>query len=230
MREQMLDLETRIFREKSRLEAELERLTSTLEKEIRPRSELLPGLLEERETLNAEAAGLESLAGRVEDARQRMSSIDERVIVLEGDNDRLRETMKDTRQKFDLLESGDLECPLCGQELDSDGREHLRAEYEEIGMRSKTEFQKNENEISALAREREPLARSISQMDSELPVRVAAASNQAGTAKRENRGSGVREKQIQEPGIRDRQPQEDPRGRDILAGGAQDSEPDERVA
>ena len=168
MREQMLDLETRIFREKSRLEAELERLTSTLEKEIRPRSELLPGLLEERETLNAEAAGLESLAGRVEDARQRMSSIDERVIVLEGDNDRLRETMKDTRQKFDLLESGDLECPLCGQELDSDGREHLRAEYEEIGMRSKTEFQKNENEISALAREREPLARSISQMDSEL--------------------------------------------------------------
>ena len=111
MRERMLDLETRIFREKSRLEAELERLISTLEKEIRPRSELLPGLLEEREALNVEAARLESLAGRIEDARQRMSSIDERVIVLTGDNDRLRETMRDTRQKFDLLESGDLECP-----------------------------------------------------------------------------------------------------------------------
>ena len=167
MREQMLDLETKIFREKSLLEAELESLTSTLEKEIRPRSELLPGLLEEREALNAETARLESLAGRIGDARQRASSIDERVIVLEGDNDRLRETMKDTRQKFDLLKSGDLECPLCGQELDSDGREHLRIEYEEIGMRSKTEFQENESEISALTREREPLARSISQMDSE---------------------------------------------------------------
>ena len=35
-------------------------------------------------------------------------------------------------------------------------------------MRSKTEFQKNESEITALTREREPLARSISQMDSEL--------------------------------------------------------------
>lgn len=167
MREQMLDLETRIFREKSRLEAELERLTSTLEREIRPRSELLPRLLEDRETLNAEAARLESLLGRIEEARQRMSSIDKRVIVLSGDNDRLRETMSDTRQKFDLLETGDLECPLCGQELDSDGREHLRAEYEEIGVRSKTEFQKNESEVAALTREREPLARSISQMDSE---------------------------------------------------------------
>ncbi len=167
MREQVLDLETKIFREKSRLEAKLERLISTLEKEIRPRSELLPGLLEDRETLNAEAARLESLAGGIEDARQRVSSIDERVIVLNGDNDRLRETMRDTRQKFDLLESGDLECPLCGQELDSDGREHLRAEYEEIGMRSKEEFQKNESEISTLTGEREPLARSISHMDSE---------------------------------------------------------------
>ena len=167
MREQMLDLETKIFREKSRLEAELESLTSTLDKEIRPRSELLPGLLEERATLNAEAVRLESLADRIEGARQQASSIDERVIVLEGDNDRLRETMKDTRQKFDLLESGDLECPLCGQELDSDGREHLRIEYEEIGMRSKTEFQENESEISALTREREPLARSISQMNAE---------------------------------------------------------------
>ena len=168
MREQMLDLETRIFREKSRLEAELERLISTLERDIRPRAELLPRLLEEREALNAEAARLESLAGRIEDARQRMNSIDERVIVIRGDNERLRETMSDTRQKFDLLKSGDLECPLCGQELDSDGREHLRAEYEEIGMRSKTEFQKNESDISALTREREPLTLSISQMDSEF--------------------------------------------------------------
>lgn len=167
MREQMLDLETKIFQERSRLEAELERLTSTLENEIRPRSELLPRLLEERKALNAEAARLESLAGRIEEARQRISSIDERVIVLNRDNDRLRETMKDTRQKFDLLESGDLECPLCGQELDSDGREHLRAEYEEIGMRSKTEFQKNESEVAALTRDRAPLARSISKMDSE---------------------------------------------------------------
>ena len=167
LRDDLVELERKILGERRRLEAMLESMIATLEKEVRPRSELLPELLEERETLNGEAASLESLAGQIEDARQRMSSIDKRVVVLSGENDRLRETMSDTRQKFDLLESGDLECPLCGQELDSDGREHLRAEYEEIGMRSKTEFQENESEISALTREREPLVRSISQMDSE---------------------------------------------------------------
>ena len=230
MREQMLDLETRIFREKSRLEAELERLTSTLEKEIRPRSELLPRLLEERETLNAEAASLESLAGRIEDARQRMSAIDERVIVISGDNDRLRDTMSDTRQKFDLLESGDLECPLCGQELDSDGREHLRAEYEEIGMRSKTEFQKNESEVAALTREREPLARSISQMDSEhqsasrqLQIRQGQLNARIEEAESARNRSESLESEIANL-------QRDPRGQDILAGGAQSRGPDERVA
>ena len=167
LRNELVELERKILGERRRLEARLESMIATLEKDIRPRSELLPGLLQERETLNGEAARLESLADQIEDARKRMSSIDERVIVLSGDNDRLRETMRDTRQKFDLLKSGDLECPLCGQELDSDGREHLRAEYEEVGMRSKTEFQENESEIAALTREREPLARSISQMDSE---------------------------------------------------------------
>ena len=167
MREQMLDLETRIFREKSRLESELGRLTSTLEKDARPRSELLPSLLEEREALNTEAARLEALMEHIEDARERVNHIDGRVITLQGDNDRLREMMADTRQKFDLLKSGDLECPLCGQELDSDGREHLRAGYEETGMRSKVDFQNNETEIAALTREREPLSRSITQTSSE---------------------------------------------------------------
>ena len=191
MREQMLVLETRIFREKSRLEAELERLTSTLEKDVRPRSELLPGLMEQREALNTESAGLESLTGRIEDARERVNSIDERVITLRGDNDRLRETMQDTRQKFDLLESGDLDCPLCGKELDSDGREHLRAEYEEIGMRSKDQFQANEDEIASLARQREPLARSMVQMESEYDAASRRFQNDMGqlTARIEEAGS-----------------------------------------
>ena len=167
MRDDLVELERKIFREKSRLEAELESMVSTLEKDVRPRAALLPGLMDEKEALNAEGAELELLAGRVEEARKRVSAIDERVIVLRGDNERLRETMNDTRQKFDLLERGDLNCPLCGKELDEDGREHLRTEYEELGMRSKSEFQKNEDEIASLSQQREPLARSLAQMESE---------------------------------------------------------------
>ncbi len=180
MRDQMLDLETKIFREKSKLEAERDSLASTLERDIRPRAELVSGLLKERDALNNEAVQLESLTSQIEDARERLSSIDERIVILKGDNERLRETMGDTRQKFDLLKSGDLECPLCGQQLDSDGREHLQAEYEEMGMRSKAEFQDNENEIAALTREREPLARSITQMDSKRQTATRRLQNRQG--------------------------------------------------
>ncbi len=180
MRDQMLDMETNIFREKSKLEAERDSLASTLERDTRPRAELVPGLLKEREALNNEAVQLESLTSQIEDARERLSSIDERIVILKGDNERLRETMGDTRQKFELLKSGDLECPLCGQQLDSDGREHLRAEYEEMGMRSKAEFQDNENEIAALTREREPLARSITQMDSRRQTATRRLQNRQG--------------------------------------------------
>ena len=180
MRDKMLDLETRIFREKSKLEAERDSLASTLERDIRPRAELVPGLLKEREALNNEAVQLESLTSQIEDARERLSSIDGRIVVLNGDNERLRETMGDTRQKFDLLKRGELECPLCGQQLDSDGREHLRAEYEEMGMRSKAEFQDNENEMAALTRDREPLARSITQMDSKRQTATRRLQNRQG--------------------------------------------------
>ena len=180
MRDKMLDLETRIFREKSKLEAERDSLASTLERDIRPRAELVPGLLKEREALNNEAVQLESLTSQIEDARERLSSIDERIVVLKGDNERLREAMGDTRQKFDLLKRGELECPLCGQQLDSDGREHLRAEYEEIGMRSKAKFQDNENEMAALTRDREPIARSITQMDSKRQTATRRLQNRQG--------------------------------------------------
>ena len=180
VRDQMLEIETSIFVEKRRLESELERLTYSLENEIRPHAETLPGLLKERGSLDAEASELESLAARVEDGRSRARDIDERTVVLKGENERLRRTMSDTRQKFDLLKSGDLECPLCGQELDSDGREHLRAEYEDIGLRSKTEYQSNEDELASLAREREPLVRGLDQMESRHRVSQRRIQNSQG--------------------------------------------------
>ena len=168
VREQMLELETNLFREKSRLTAELDSLIATLDNDIRPRARGLDGLLKEKSALDESAAELEALAGRIDDRRKRIGAIDERLITIRGDNERLHETMKDTRQKFDLLESGESECPLCGQELDSDGREHLRAEYEEIGVRSREQFQSNEEKISALKQDRERVERNVSQMESEF--------------------------------------------------------------
>ncbi len=180
LRDQMLEMETRVFVERRRLESEMENLISTLEKDARPHAETLPGLRKDRDDLDAEAERLGLLASRMESDRESARSIDARVIVLEGENERLRRTMKDTRQKFDLLESGDLECPLCGQELDSDGREHLRTEYEDIGMRSRAEYQANEDELAALSQEREPLARGIGQMDSEYRVASQQLQNRQG--------------------------------------------------
>ncbi len=179
-REQMLELETKLVREKNRLTAELDSLISTLDSDIRPKAEGLKGLRKEKDALDESAVELESLAGRIEDGREQLGAMDERLVTLRGDNERLREAMRDTRQKFDLLESGELECPLCGQELDGDGRERLRAEYEEIGVQSKEEFQSNEREIAALTRERERVERSVSQMESEFRAASRQLQNRQG--------------------------------------------------
>ena len=180
MREYMLELETKLFREKSRLTAELDSLVAALDSDARPRAAGLDGLLKEKNELDESAAELGAVSGQIEERRERMGAIDERLITLRGDNERLRETMNDTRQKFDLLESGELECPLCGQELDSDGREHLRSEYEEIGVRSREQFQSNEGEIAALERERERVERNVSQMESELRAASRKLQNRQG--------------------------------------------------
>ena len=156
-----------IQEEKLRLESESRRLNLTLENDLRPQADSLPALLEERRKLAAESKDVDALSQRIDKDRDSAQSLDRRAALLEQENRRLRETMADTRRKFDLLQSGDLECPLCGQALDAGGREHLRSEFESLGMESKTRYQANDEELARIAKERLNLSRSIDSMEAD---------------------------------------------------------------
>ena len=87
---------------------------------------------------------------------------------LEQANEELRREMADTRNKFDLLEQGEVECPLCKQPLGSDGQDHLRQEYEAKGRQSKERFQANNTEHQKLASLHQDLVSKMRQEESLL--------------------------------------------------------------
>ena len=156
---------TAIAIERGGLESDAGRIERLIEVDLRPQVERLDALLKERERLEGEAAELES-DGHIDEGRASLQEMESRAAALNGENERLRQTMEDTRQKFDLLDAGDAECPLCGQGLEADGREHLRAEYEELGRTSASSYRANTSELGDLERRGSGLKSEIQRLES----------------------------------------------------------------
>ena len=158
---------TAIAIERGGLESEIGRIERLIEVDLRPQVERLDALLKEQERLEGEAAELAS-DGRIEESRASLQAMESRAAALNSENERLRQTMEDTRQKFDLLDAGDAECPLCGQGLEADGREHLRAEYEALGRTSKSSYRANTTVLGELEQQGREMTAEIRRMESEL--------------------------------------------------------------
>ena len=156
---------TAIAIERGRLESDAGRIERLIEVDLRPQVERLDALLKERERLEGEAAELAS-DGHIDERRASLQAMESRSAALNSENERLRQTMEDTRQKFDLLDAGDAECPLCGQGLEADGREHLRAEYEELGRTSASSYRANTNELGDLEQRGRGLKSKIQRLES----------------------------------------------------------------
>ena len=156
---------TAIAIERGRLESDAGRIERRIEVDLRPQVERLDALLKERERLEGEAAELAS-DGHIDERRAKMQEMESRAAALNSENERLRQTMEDTRKKFDLLDAGDAECPLCGQGLEADGREHLRAEYEELGRTSAASYRANTNEMGDLEQRGRGLKSKIQRLES----------------------------------------------------------------
>ena len=156
---------TAIAIERGRLESDAGRIERLIEVDLRPQVERLDALLKERERLEGEAAELAS-DGHIDERRAEVQAMESRSATLNSENERLRQTMEDTRQKFDLLDAGDAECPLCGQGLEADGREHLRAEYEELGRTSAASYRANTSELADLEQRGRGLKSKIQRLES----------------------------------------------------------------
>ena len=58
--------------------------------------------------------------------------------------------MEDTRRKFDILADDEAACPVCKHPLGPDGKEHLKAEYEQQGLKGKQRYSANRAELDRL--------------------------------------------------------------------------------
>ena len=165
MQARLSEASTAIAIERGRLELEVGRIERLIEVDLRPQADRLDAFLKEQHRLEGEAAALAS-DGHIDGGRAELQAMESRAAALNGENERLRQAMEDTRQKFDLLEAGVAECPLCGQGLEADGREHLRAEYEAAGRTSAASFRANTSELADLERRGRGLKSEVQRLES----------------------------------------------------------------
>ena len=154
-----------IVRQEERLASTRKTLQQRISAELEPRANRLPEIKERQAALRQRHATISQQTAEIERQRADADSISTRIRSLEQDNERLLEHMQDTRRKFDMLERGEATCPLCNQQLGADGQQHLRAEYQRIGVESKTSYSENRIHIDALTREHKTAARTLTSME-----------------------------------------------------------------
>ena len=174
-----LGRKTELDAEKSRLEREIavqnERLSSqagqlrtAIAQDLGPRAESLGEIESQIARVGQDETTLQERRESLEQRRVEARKVAEQLRDVEVGNERLRAEMEDTRKKFDMLERGDSLCPLCNQALGPEGKEHLRQEYEALGLESRGRYDANSIESEALRRKHEELAPSISGTETEL--------------------------------------------------------------
>ncbi len=118
--------------------------------------------------MDEENRGQGNKRAEISKQRESLSELDNQISHLRQENTVLRTNMDDVRRKFDMLNEQDPQCPICKQSLGTDGKEHLKSEYEEQGLQGKRDFTKNTDEIQELTGIRERLLKEITLQEAGL--------------------------------------------------------------
>ena len=161
-------LEQEVAVQCERLSAYLAQLSSNIENGLEPTASRLPAIGQAIADMESEENALE--AGKADYARMVGEAHDLSLTIesLEAANTVLREEMSETRQKFDILQREDAECPVCRQLLRPDDRDHVRAEYERQGKKALNRYRDNAAEQDRLRETHSRLATKVSRLEVEL--------------------------------------------------------------
>ena len=161
-------LEQEVAVQRERLSAYLAQLSSNIENGLEPTASRLPAIDQaiadmesEENALEAYKADYARMVGEAHDLSLTIES-------LEAANTVLREEMSETRQKFDILQREDAECPVCRQLLRPEDRDHVRAEYERQGKKALNRYRDNAAEQDRLRETHSRLATKVSRLEVEL--------------------------------------------------------------
>ncbi len=161
-------LEGEIAVQKERLSGQAEQLRKKVSEDLEPKVRRLPEIEASLGKLVEEQAVADERERALQYQRVESQDIIASISALEQANAVLRDQMKETRKKYDMLEQGETLCPLCNQPLGEEGQQHLRQEYQTQGTESKSQHQENTSEKSDLEEKHKHLDAHISATESEL--------------------------------------------------------------
>ena len=139
--EQAIDIET------TRLGQRIQSTDQQL-KDLSASSSSLPQLNKEAENIDQQKSELKKLILTSEELGKSISVLETRSAVLDNENSALKQTMDETRQKYDYLQSEDALCPVCSEALGGAKIEKLRLEYEASGAQAKTIYLDNQSQVA----------------------------------------------------------------------------------
>ena len=125
---------------RERLLTEITQINNHIDSNLKPAVEKLPEIQEALGRLEKDRARVSLLEDTVVKNEEESQHILTRVRYLEDSNKLLKNSMEDTRKKFDMLNKDDPLCPLCRKTLGTEGYLNLKKEYEAQGLSAKTQY------------------------------------------------------------------------------------------
>ncbi len=168
-----------------RLSSKADQLRDRISRDLEPKVRRIPGIEEELRLLALGEDKLAELTETIQERRRESEETDGTIRYLRQANEDLRTGMEDTRKKFDILNQDGGECPVCKQPLGSEGKEHLRLEYEAEGRARRASYDENVEEERTLGARYKELAGLIVRLEAERDTRQRGAQSAAATLERD---------------------------------------------
>ena len=171
--------------QRERLTGQVAQLRSRITEDLEPTTKRLPKIEEGLREAAREQAELDEMERELRQRRDEAQEISVRVRSLEETNANLLNGMEETRQKFDMLDLTEAQCPLCKQPLGPEGKEHLRREYESQGTDAKRRYQEHTAEKERLKQSHEELETQSSRQEGEINRRRQQLQTSTATQERD---------------------------------------------
>lgn len=187
LNERRAALEAQIAAARQRIETEREviaRRAAELESRL-PDQELLTTY----DDVQAQLEHLAQLAQSRETARNDRARIAEEQAELRARNESLREEMNALKEKIELLEQAQAECPLCAQPLTDEHRLELQAQLQASGQAMGDAYRANQATAQKLAARAQALETQIAASDRTLRETQALQRRAASLAERIEQGN-----------------------------------------
>jgi exonuclease SbcC len=184
MTERRRQLEQAIEKAKGELLAEQSVLQSQSQR-LKTESEAAPRL--ERELLDIEVklSQIGELERELEQKRGQWQELSNRVHHLKSINTKLEEEIAELNSKLELLSRGGARCPLCETELGVEGRDRIRAKYEQDKQIKTKAYHANELEVRQRESEFQALSGELAQLEAKINKERAAAQGEELSLKKE---------------------------------------------